>query len=634
MSQKLKRITIAILSVLLFLSMASSLLFQRNGKDNVVSADTIDVPSIVAQEKYALNAKTTFPSAVQIEYGGSMVDATGGIILFPNGKTYNIEEGKEFTLSTIGNYTVKYYYDGANGSTTFQDEFVVCNTLYSLTDYSGSSVTPAVINDLRAQYAEEGKEFKYTNTKSPIPSTLKDALVVRLKDGVKFTFEEPIDLSQKSEDGLSNIITIDPKLSETYKDNGNTMVDETGTRIVQDDTAQRFDIVLTDAYDPSISVTITAEVKGSAYYFRANTQDTDSKALLVPSTWTQINSTSSQVYYGSQRGIIWHNSYGSCPELYPSSKNYNAACAIRMDYEKGILYAGNAQSTSVVHGSTAYEHVSKYKKTMFMDFNFSEINGGIPYKGFTTGEVYVSITISNFQKSDPARIDVLSIGNQNALDIINRTEAGYQDVNAPVILSDFNATDNGGVYVSVGEDFVVPSLQAYDVNLSGGVSVNVYRNYGLATQTMVNVKDGKFRVAKEDVYYVVYNAKDYFGNTAEKIIKVFGVDTGTSTITLDTTQRLASEVEIGERILFPLGNKISTLNNFADLKLKIELVSDKGSVLVADLKNGAEIDAFWASENYFTLQNAGDYKVVYTYSDNTVSGTYSYDITSTHPQHL
>lgn len=628
MSQKLKRITIAILSVLLLLSMASSLLFYNNGKNNVVNADTIDAPSIVAQEKYALNAKATFPSSVQVEYGGGLVDATGGIIIFPNGKTYNIEEGKEFTLSTVGNYIVKYYYDGNSGSATFQDGFVVSNTLYSLTDYSGSSITPTVIEDLKAQYAETGEKFQYTNIKSPVPSTLKDALVLRLKDGVKFTFEEPIDLTQKSEDGLSNIISFDPKLSECYYDDGKTIVDETGTKIIASNLAERFDIVLTDAYDPSISVTITCELKGSAYYFRANTQDTDSKALLVPSTWERINSVSTQTYYGSQRGIIWHNDYGHCPALYASGKGHTSGCALRMDYEKGILYAGTAQSNSVVHGSTAYQDVSKYAKSMFMDFNFSEINGGIPYKGFTTGEVYVSITISNYTGSSAARMDILSIGNQNALDIINRADAGYQDTKAPVIKSDFNATENDGVYVSVGEEFVVPSVEAYDVNLSGDVSTSVYRNYGLSTQTMVNVKDGKFTVAKEDVYYVVSTAKDYFGQTSQKIIKVFGVDTGTNTITLDTTQQLASQVEIGERILFPLGNKISTLNNYEDLKLKIELVSDKGSILVADLKNGAEIDEFWASENYFTIQNAGEYQVVYTYSDNAVSGSYSYEITA------
>lgn len=633
MSQKLKRITIAILGVLLFLSIASSLLFYDNGKNNVASAETCSVPSIVAQENYALNAKATFPEAIQVEYKGSMVDATGGIIIFPNGKTYSIEEDKEFTLTTIGTYVVKYFYDSNDASVVFEDEFVINNALYSLSDELGSSVTPVKKADTAGQ--------TYLNVKSNVGSTGADVLIARLKDGVKFTYEEPIDLSQKSDDGLSNVITFDPKLAEVFYDEEYDESGKPGQEMwingsrKKDIYATRMDIVLTDAYDPTINVTITVELKGEAYYLRANTQDTGSKALLVPSAWTQSNPNVAAAYYGSQRGIIWSNDYGFSPSVYHHTTGYGAAISVRMDCEKGLLYAGNVPvkkddkgnivPVNVKYGSTDYEEVSKINNRLFMDFNFADINGGIPYKGFTTGEVYLSLKISNFSKPAPARVDILSIGNNNALDIMDREEGGYKDEKAPVIKTDFEPTDNNGVYVGVGEEFVIPTATAYDVNLRGGVGVSVYRNYGLSTQTNVGVKNNKFTISKEDVYYIVYSAEDYFGNKAEKVIKVFGVDLGgQGAVLIDTSQKIANGTKIGQEILFPLGEKILTINNYKNLKLKIELVSSQDRILIADLKNGNEIDEFWAKDTYFTLQKAGEYKAIYTYSDNAVSGVCEY----------
>ena len=72
-----------------------------------------------------------------------------------------------------------------------------------------------------------------------------------------------------------------------------------------------------------------------------------------------------------------------------------------------------------------------------------------------------------------------------------------------------------------------------------------------------------------------------------------------------------------------LGDKISTINNYDDLGLKIELISSNESFVYADLKGGEEIDAFWKEKHDFKVSYAGEYTIRFTYYDNAVSYVYN-----------
>lgn len=602
MSTKLKRITISILAILFLFSMVALVTFSP--KQNVALAQVFDDETLVVENSYVLNTRKSFASSKEVSYLEGNVTATDGVIEYPTGKVVKIEDGKNFTLNSVGTYTIKYFYNDAGKLITFKDDFSVTNAIYNLSD-TGGSVT--------AVSQESMLDKTFANLADDVTVSKNDALIVRLKEGTSFSYAEPIDLSKMGEDGISNIITIDPRVGE-----------RSGRYI-----ARTINIKLVDCYDPTIAMTITLYVEDGACYIRTNMDGMESRGLAVPSTWGRIYNECAEIQYGSERGTVWIKRFGTTVGYGLSSTVNSANISLRFDYQKGILYAGlEKQYKSDVtgkslSGSTLYEDIKKIGKTIIMDFNHKEASGLSEFRNFTTGEVMMTISATDYVNPEAVRFDIMSLGNKNAREMFNTddcTAKNYQDETAPKIVSEFSPTVNDGVYVGVGTKYEIPSAKAYDPNLVGNVKVKAYRGYKTPYQSSVSIVNNCIDIAKEDTYYIVYSASDIFGNTAEKVVKVYGKDvTNAPIITLDNSNKIPNNTEIGKSILFPLGTKISTINNKEDLKLKIELISNKETVVVADLKNGAEIDEFWARENYFTVGYAGNYITRYTYSDNACS---------------
>lgn len=631
MNLKLKRIAITILGILLTLSIAMSLAFYTNTSKMSVSADSISKDDI-ADSSYVINQRETFPASITVDYQGSQVVADRGVIIFPNGTTYTISENQIFVLDVIGEYTLKYFYE----DTTIYDKFLVTDKLYSLSDISsGNSVSPKLREDMGDEY--------YCNLKSDVTTAMgtyghwtnpskgsvgrseyADGLIVRMKQGVKFTYAEPIDLSEESEDGLTNVMSFSLKTSEFYDDNG-YRYDQAGALINKKKVIMGTTLItLTDCYDPSIFMQILL-LDGDTLYARVSTCDTSSQAVWVADFWDRTDAKCREVFYGSERSVVFTNIYGRDMGGNTAVKGYQSKVHLRYDNNEKIMYWGQEGAADIRGGTTAYQDTKRIGHSLIMDVDAPELTGGPVFRGFTTGEVYVSVQFTDAKVNESGRMDIYSIGNKNARDIILASQ-DYTDTKAPKIDIQSNATVNGGVYAKVGEKFTIPSAKATDINLKGDVSVNVYRGYGTGSACAVNVENGKFIVDKEDIYYVVYTATDFYGNVAEEVYKVYGISK--DIITFDDSVRVADNTPIMTETLFPLGEKIKTLNNSADLKLKIELISDNETIVIADLKNSQEIDEFWANDNYFKVSYAGKYKVRLTYSDNAISGSSEYEFTT------
>ena len=106
MSLKLRRKLITFLTafVLLFASLA---VFVAPNNFVNVNAQVIEAQIVGVQDNYIVNAKVTFPVSIS-----DPISAEDGVIIYPNGKVYKLVEGKEFTLSLAGDYTLRYF--GAN----------------------------------------------------------------------------------------------------------------------------------------------------------------------------------------------------------------------------------------------------------------------------------------------------------------------------------------------------------------------------------------------------------------------------------------------------------------------------------------------------------------------------------------
>ena len=83
------------------------------------------------------------------------------------------------------------------------------------------------------------------------------------------------------------------------------------------------------------------------------------------------------------------------------------------------------------------------------------------FKGFTTGEVFVSIKAENYTEAG-YQIDITSVGELTGTEIIssyNGTDwnEDYKDERAPSIYYDIEKSDANSVYIAQGETFTIPS---------------------------------------------------------------------------------------------------------------------------------------------------------------------------------
>lgn len=651
MSLKLKRIAIAVLGILLTLSISMSLAFFGSS-GMTASADIIEKEDIT-NKAYVFNKEETFPESTTFNYKGTDVVANRGVIVFPNGTAYSIQEGKKFKLNLVGDYTLKYFYTENGADVTVYDKFSISNNLFSLSDTSEGNAYSTVLKeemgdevykniDSRVPSAQGyygGPDYATDPNKGSYgPSIYSDGIILRMKKDVTFAYAEPIDLTQVSEDGLSNVLSFGMKMSEFYDENGCLITNEKG-QAVEKKIMKTVNITLTDCYDPTRFINVVLDnSKSGAVYARVSTQDMESKAMWISSTFTGTQSYDNggsvrEAFYGSERSVVWTKNYGASCDTTPLVDSWRGKVHLRYDNDNGIMYWGYEKNANVKGGSTSLEHTENIYKGFIMDIKDPAVTGGVSFEGFTTGEVYLTVQMTDAVVNEAARFEIYSVGNKNARDIINETrenEFKAVDNKAPVIKVDYNSTLNGGVYAQVGKKFNIPSAEAFDVNANGNVSVAVCRNYGTSSVSYVSVENNTFTVDREDIYYIVYTATDYYGNQATEIVKVYGINQ--EVIALDK-QVIEDgfeimDVQIMKLNSLPLGQKISTLNIYDDLKLKIEFISNKESFVFADLKNGQEIDEFWAEQQNFTVMYAGTYKVVFTYSDNAVSYVYDCEFTA------
>ena len=230
------------------------------------------------------------------------------------------------------------------------------------------------------------------------------------------------------------------------------------------------------------------------------------------------------------------------------------------------------------------------------------------FSGFTTGEVYLSIKMEEFDKDMQSRIDLISIGNKSGSDLVAVNSDGnqfYTDNIAPQLAIDIDETDEYGVYAPVGKDFVLPSARVYDLNLKGSYAINVYSWYNTPQQRIVPVVNGKFKVEENTIYTAIYTAVDNFGNVTTRSFDIvakktqedyFAINHGLAGVTL----------EQGQEYVLPAWT-ITTLNNVKKLGLKITVTHEKESFAI-DLNNAK-----------FTPNYYGEYKVIYECSDNLIS---------------
>lgn len=164
----------------------------------------------------------------------------------------------------------------------------------------------------------------------------------------------------------------------------------------------------------------------------------------------------------------------------------------------------------------------------------------IPWKGFTTGEVY--LTISGITSATITVIDGLDVTGKILTDEV-----------APEIYVDVPFDKNNQLPKAVvGKEYAVYSVEGYDVICGASeVTTQVFYHYGRSYSTEFDCSSGAFTPTVEGTYTIVYTAKDSFGNTAVQIFEVEAVNESKITpvnFVLNGTNALAGTVGVERTI--------------------------------------------------------------------------------------
>lgn len=563
-----KRIKSLWITALIFVaSVAFAVMSLPIFSDFGAQADIIEINNVI-ESRVALNTDVEVPETATVEYKGAQVQAKDGVVVSPDGKT--VKAGV-IRLNQTGVYQLKYFFEDSGLMHTAVQNVEVYSDYYNLSNAEGGEI---IVSDENNQL--------YCG---------KDGLIVNLKSGTSFVYNKVLDLRDVGEDGLSPIIELDTRYG-TYDNNGTP--NDVSDDIYTPDALEGW-VRLTDCYNPNIYMEL--RMQKSLNY----------QGALFPGV-----KTNTQPIVGMDKGD--HPNLASCnKQIELDGEKY------RVWYGDGSMNVGMYNAGTALTTGTVWKYDMETKR-VYLSYNDKEnflvsdldesliYSDGNYFSGFTTGEVFVTIYANGYE-STYARTEIVSIGKDNLKAVANQE---YSDTVAPTVTVNQTKTTQTGVYGAVGDEFKIPTASAVDVNIVEGIDVAVYRGYGTDMQTNVSVVNGKFQLAKKDLYTVVYTAKDKAGNEGKAIFTVS---------TLETQDNRAVTLLPKEIQTVSAGERIASLYEITD-----SLNLDKSKVKVKISVESENQNLVGEGANFsFTPYYEGEYVVRYQYTD----GIFEYEKTVT-----
>mgnify|MGYP002796147961 CR=1 FL=1 len=394
---------------------------------------------------YTVGDTFTVPERT-VSVGGQTVTADSTLV-YPDG---TVTKNTQVTLTQAGLYTVRY----AAASYADQVTFRVRDKAFGVT--SGNSVV---------SYETVDRVFP-TNPRYPDSQFHKTGVMVRLEQGDTLTLAQVIDVGELTKDDVLIGLAAIP--------------DEIGKCDFE-----RFELVLTDVLDPSVSLRISANGypdEGLTYpftYIRAGGQNQPRKGYEAGKQLIHVENN-----WG---GSVVHSFYGvydttdagfdvsyNNPELHQIIK-------LRYDAEEVALY-GTSQG-------------------FIMDFDDPTYFDDL-WHGFPSGKARLTISASNYSAVTANFLITEVYG-------IELSDLTFYDEEKPVIEVEGDETLP---VAAVGLQYPVPSAEAYDPYGCHGVQTSVFYNYNTPNPISVDYADGVFTPDRAGWYTILYSVTDYFGN--------------------------------------------------------------------------------------------------------------------------
>ena len=534
---------------------ATPFVLDGNFIDRAKASEAQILPVTQIKETYKKGEDFVLPAA-NIVYEGKEYPAESRIV-FPNG---NASTEQEFRLNQLGKYTLVYtaVIDGQRVEKT--KEFSVKQDLYEVSSASST--------------------LTFTEEIALSTKRAKQGIHVNLADGDEFRYNEPIDL-MGNHGNRYEFFTFYPYSASDIVGDGKSVE------------VERFIVTLTDCYDETNYVEFEIFYKSNnagtyyPYYLAGSAKQVN--AGLEPTPMTAVSGSRKEVFIDGARYVA---RFGDDFGVTAAKKNAdNLPCTLSYDCLENRIFVEDSQVRLIndLDNAEIYD-----EKKLF--------------KGFTTGEVYLSVKGENYLGRS-MRFDVERLDDKNGAALENKL---IDDTKAPVIEVDFNGADENNILLAKGEEISVFNATAYDVNAVGDLQTVVYYNYGSEMQTQVALKNGKFTPSAVGAYTVAYIAKDQSGNVSKKTVTLNCVETNNAPAIALSVEKMAT-LSAGVDITLP-NHSITSING--ETKLQMYALFDG---------NRTDIDG---NTRTFLPLNVGEYEIVYEYGDSLRNYVWSYTVES------
>ena len=493
-----------------WIAVACSLVLAAStlGVASLIGNTFLDVKAyeITLENEDALKSEYAYGETLTIPAGTiAGVKASSHIVVSPSGKVYNTAS---VDLTELGQYTIIWYAQVSGEKVSAEKSFLVTQGVY--TTSGGVSCT----------YAE-----------SLSKNSARSGITVSLEPESTFYYNKPIDLTKEGAFaevypyfGMKNLEQVLGDLAAA-KTAGDTVAETDIKNAIQyNEDARNYLITLTDCYDSTNYVTIDLEWQETRRYynFRANPAGEIAHGLRpvksadVDVSSIQVGDSYYKCFYAPGQG------HTSCNVAEAVNGN-DYALQLYYDVEENgvyITYYKYTASAKIDSNTNEMKVTGKYEKQekmLIADLDNESIYPKGTFKGFTTGEVYLSISAKN-HLSDKANMDIASLGGVTGEEILS----SQKDTVAPVI--QVNKALRSMNKIAKNEEVTIPDAYALDLNLPYGTkaSVAVYYMYdpNKTNNIFVGLKNGKFTPKDLGSYTIIYTATDRNGNTSKEIIEL------------------------------------------------------------------------------------------------------------------
>lgn len=155
-------------------------------------------------------------------------------------------------------------------------------------------------------------------------------------------------------------------------------------------------------------------------------------------------------------------------------------------------------------------------KRIIVDLDDPEIFGEALWSGFTTGEVKMSISASDYQ-APSCNFMISTVCDNSEFQDIGDVELPLLSVRSEYGIDEVPVALVGKPY----QTFDAEAVDVYDGKIE--TTTAVYYKYYSEKPVKISVIDGKFTPAKEGTYVIEYSATDLSGNVATECVKVQAV---------------------------------------------------------------------------------------------------------------